>query len=103
MNNTALTQDLIDGTACEERIERRGLAARVAKHPLIIIGLLLTGVGLAYALGRKPTSEKDAGAVEWATEENDQGLSGQQSDEMRGATAVTGNVEAGAQGQIRAA
>lgn len=52
MSETHLTQELIDGTACEEQLEKKGLYAAVAKHPFITGGLVLAGAGLAYAVGK---------------------------------------------------
>src|SRR4051794_9775215 len=54
MAEAQLTQELIDGTACEEQLEKkRSLYDAVANHPFITGGLVLAGAGLAYAVGRK--------------------------------------------------
>lgn len=54
MNESPLTQELIDGT--RERPEiNRGLYAQAAKHPLLAGGAVLVGAGLAYAAAKAIT------------------------------------------------
>ncbi len=61
MSEAQLTQELIDGIACEEQVEKkRGLYAAVANHPFITGGLVLAGAGLAYAVGRKVINADDS-------------------------------------------
>jgi len=61
MAEAQLTQEIIDGTNCEEQLEKkRGLYAAVASHPFITGGLVLAGAGLAYAVGRKVRSLDDS-------------------------------------------
>jgi uncharacterized membrane protein len=49
MNETALTQDVIDGHDTESSSEKDGLFSKAVKHPLVTGGALLAGAGLAYA------------------------------------------------------
>ncbi|HBB95007.1 MAG TPA: cyclase [Blastocatellia bacterium] len=48
MNETPLTQEVIDGANVESG-ENEGLFAKAAKHPFIAGGAILAGAGLAYA------------------------------------------------------
>jgi uncharacterized membrane protein len=52
MKETPLTQEIIDGTASDGAIEKSGLYAKAAKHPVITGGAILVGAGLAYAAAR---------------------------------------------------
>ena len=61
MAEAQLTQEIIDGTACEEQLDKkRGLYAAVANHPFIAGGLVLAGAGLAYAVSRKGINPDDS-------------------------------------------
>src|ERR1041385_8370730 len=51
MNESALTQDIIDGSAKLSQ-EKTGLYAKAAKHPVLAGGIVLAGAGLAYAAAR---------------------------------------------------
>lgn len=51
MNESPLTQDVIDGSASGTS-EKSGLYAQAAKHPILAGGLVLVGAGLAYAAAR---------------------------------------------------
>src|ERR1041385_7925947 len=57
MSETHLTQELIDGTAGEEK--KQGLYNAVVNHPFIAGGLVLAGAGLAYAIARKAVNDGD--------------------------------------------
>lgn len=50
MNETPLTDDVIDGTNVENFGEKDGLFVKAAKHPLVTGGAILAGAGLAYAV-----------------------------------------------------
>jgi len=50
MNESPLTQELIDGT--EEVLSSPSLRSRVSKHPLLTGTVVLAGAGLAYAAAR---------------------------------------------------
>ncbi len=52
MNETALTQDAIDGHDTESSTEKHGLLSKAVKHPWVTGGALLAGAGLAYALSK---------------------------------------------------
>ena len=52
MNETALTQAVIDGVDTDRADESSGLVAKASKHPLVTGGLILVGAGLAYAAVR---------------------------------------------------
>jgi uncharacterized membrane protein len=51
MNESPLTQDVIDG-AVTAGGEKSGLYAQAAKHPILAGGVVLLGAGLAYAAAR---------------------------------------------------
>jgi uncharacterized membrane protein len=51
MNESPLTQDLIDGPA-NSGGEKSGLYAQAARHPILAGGVVLLGAGLAYAAAR---------------------------------------------------
>lgn len=51
MNESPLTQDVIDGTV-ESAGEKGGLYAQAAKHPILAGGIVLVGAGLAFAAAR---------------------------------------------------
>jgi uncharacterized membrane protein len=51
MNESPLTQDLIDGPA-NSGGEKSGLYAQAAKHPILAGGVVLLGAGLSYAAAR---------------------------------------------------
>jgi len=60
MAEAQLTQEIIDGTAGEEQLDKkRGLYTAAANHPFITSGLVLAGAGLAYAVGRKVINPDD--------------------------------------------
>lgn len=50
MNETPLTQEVIDGGVDTD--SGKGLYAKATKHPLVTSGLVLAGAGLAYAAAR---------------------------------------------------
>jgi len=60
MNETPLTQDVIDGGAGDED----GLFAKAAKHPFVTGGAILAGAGLAYAAVKTIQSAADSIARE---------------------------------------
>jgi uncharacterized membrane protein len=62
MNETALTQDVIDGH--DTSSERDGLFSKAIKHPLVTGGALLAGAGLAYAAVKTIQSAADSIARE---------------------------------------
>jgi len=49
MNETPLTQQVIDGADDNSHSENESLFAKAAKHPLVTGGAILAGAGLAYA------------------------------------------------------
>jgi len=56
MNETPLTQEMIDGAAPETAAEKGGLYAKAASHPILTGGAVLLGAGLAYAAVKTLTS-----------------------------------------------
>jgi threonine dehydrogenase-like Zn-dependent dehydrogenase len=48
MNETPLTQEVIDGHPTESSTSH-GLFSKAARHPFVTAGALLAGAGLAYA------------------------------------------------------
>ncbi len=64
MNETALTQDVIDGHEAEGSNESDGLLSKAAKHPWVTGGALLAGAGLAYAAVKTIQSAADSIARE---------------------------------------
>jgi uncharacterized membrane protein len=52
MNETHLTQEVIDGGAAADGSEKNGLYAKAANHPFLAGGALLVGAGLAYAAAK---------------------------------------------------
>jgi uncharacterized membrane protein len=64
MNETALTQDVIDGYDPESSSEQEGLLSKAVKHPLVTGGALLAGAGLAYAAVKTIQSAADSIARE---------------------------------------
>jgi len=64
MNQTALTQDIIDGHGTESSSERDGLFNKAVKHPFVTGGALLAGAGLAYAAVKIIQSAADSIARE---------------------------------------
>src|ERR1051325_10276314 len=63
MNETALTQEVIDGHD-EGSNEKEGLFSKAVKHPLVTGGALLAGAGLAYAAVKTIQSAADSIARE---------------------------------------
>jgi uncharacterized membrane protein len=51
MNESLLTQDVIDGSG-NGSAEKGGLYAQAAKHPILAGGIVLVGAGLAFAAAR---------------------------------------------------
>jgi uncharacterized membrane protein len=49
MNETALTQQVIDGHGTQSSNDTDGLFAKAARHPFVTGGALLAGAGFAYA------------------------------------------------------
>src|SRR2546423_8819624 len=64
MNETALTQDVIDGHDPESSSEQDGLFSKAVKHPLMTGGAILAGAGLAYAAVKTIQSAADSIARE---------------------------------------
>jgi uncharacterized membrane protein len=64
MNETALTQEVIDGHGAEDSSEQDGLFDKAAKHPFVTGGALLAGAGLAYAAVKTIQSAADSIARE---------------------------------------
>ena len=64
MNETALTQDAIDGHDTESSSGKDGLFSKAIKHPLVTGGALLAGAGLAYAAVKTIQSAADSIARE---------------------------------------
>jgi uncharacterized membrane protein len=65
MNETPLTQEVIDGGGDEAITNgKSGLFTRAAKHPLVAGGALLAGAGLAYAAVKTIQSAADSIARE---------------------------------------
>lgn len=62
MEETALTQEVIDGGADSVSEEKSGLFAKAASHPVLTGSALLVGAGLAYAAAKaiKVASEDSA-------------------------------------------
>ncbi|HYW72378.1 MAG TPA: hypothetical protein VE961_15180, partial [Pyrinomonadaceae bacterium] len=58
MSETPLTQEMID-TPVDHAVEKKGLYAAAAKHPLVTGGLVLAGAGVAYAVGRMVMAAHD--------------------------------------------
>lgn len=52
MDETALTQEIIDTGSLNETSDKEGLYSSATKHPLIAGGLVIAGAGLAYAVAR---------------------------------------------------
>jgi uncharacterized membrane protein len=63
MNETALTQEVIDGHH-ESSSEKDGLFSKAVKHPFVTGGALLAGAGLAYAAVKTIQSAADSIARE---------------------------------------
>jgi uncharacterized membrane protein len=63
MNETPLTQEVIDGTGNGSK-DDVGLFAKAAKHPLVTVGAILAGAGLAYATVKTIQSAGDSIARE---------------------------------------
>jgi uncharacterized membrane protein len=61
MNDTPLTQDVIDGGEAEDK---DGLFAKAAKHPFVTGGAIIAGAGLAYAAVKTIQSAADSIARE---------------------------------------
>jgi uncharacterized membrane protein len=61
MNDTPLTQDVIDGAEAENK---DGLFAKAAKHPFVTGGAIIAGAGLAYAAVKTIQSAADSIARE---------------------------------------
>jgi uncharacterized membrane protein len=61
MNDTPLTQDVIDGGEAENK---DGLFAKAAKHPFVTGGAIIAGAGLAYAAVKTIQSAADSIARE---------------------------------------
>lgn len=59
MNETALTQEVIDGHNAESSSEKDGLLSKAVKHPFVVGGALLAGAGLAYAAVKTIQSAAD--------------------------------------------
>ena len=59
MNETPLTQEVIDGGNANSDSKNDGLFAKAAKHPLLAGGAVLVGAGLAYAAVKTIQSAAD--------------------------------------------
>lgn len=64
MNETPLTQEVIDGSDEASASGKAGLFTKAAKHPLVAGGALLAGAGLAYAAVKTIQSAADSIARE---------------------------------------
>jgi uncharacterized membrane protein len=60
MNQTHLTQDVIDGTTTVGANGKSSLYAKAANHPILAGGAVLVGAGLAYAAARILTREENS-------------------------------------------
>ena len=58
MNETPLTQEVIDGHPTESSTSD-GLFSKAARHPFVTAGALLAGAGLAYAAVKTIQSAAD--------------------------------------------
>src|SRR5205085_6190782 len=61
MNETPLTQDVIDGGGTDNK---EGLLSKAAKHPFVTGGAIIAGAGLAYAAVKTIQSAADSIARE---------------------------------------
>src|SRR2546423_13968841 len=57
MNETPLTQNVIDGGEADDN---NGLFAKAAKHPFVTGGAIIAGAGLAYAVVKTVQSAADS-------------------------------------------
>ena len=59
MNESALTQQVIDTGAGQSEANGNGLISKAVSHPFLVGGMVLVGAGLAYAAAKSIKSGEE--------------------------------------------